>query len=504
MKLKDRLKAALARKPIPVILCTGALAAAVIAGGYWGITAVLDPYDCRMLDGVSIGGLDVSGMSKAEARKALKTALEETLYREPLTVCLPKETLYLSPEDTDVRVSVSKAVSTAYKFGRDEAQSASEISLLPHLKVNEEYIRSVLADYAARCNTDLVQASWKLEGEKPELSTGSYSADAPCQTLLLTMGIPTTRLEASEVFGEILAEYNRAIPDCREGSFTITPEITPEAVPDAPDLDAIYQELSTAPADDSLDMESYQMLPGSYGYDFDLEQTRALVESTEYGQTLRIPMRCTEPEILGDEVYFRDVLGSCETKHNDDENRNTNLRLLCEALDGVILQPGEEFSYNGTVGERTEEKGYKPATAYSGSRMVKDIGGGVCQGSTTLYNCALLADVEILERVCHGAKVGYVPLGLDAAVNWNTKTDLRFRNNFHFPMMIKAEVSDGYVKMQILGTDEKDYYIEMRCGVGDENNITYAVSYKCKYDKQTGELLSKDVEARSTYYTLDD
>ena len=69
-------------------------------------------------------------------------------------------------------------------------------------------------------------------------------------------------------------------------------------------------------------------------------------------------------------------------------------------------------------------------------------------------------------------------------------------------MMIKAEVSDGYVKMKILGTDEKDYYIEMRCGNGQEGEIRYAVSYKCKYDKVTGEQISKDREAYSTYYPL--
>ena len=239
-----------------------------------------------------------------------------------------------------------------------------------------------------------------------------------------------------------------------------------------------------------------------YGYSFDLESAQKTLAEAPAGSRVSVSMVATEPEILGDGVYFRDVLGHCETKHTDDENRNTNLRLLCQALDGVILQPGDVFSFNDTVGERTEEKGYKPATAYSGTKMIKDIGGGVCQGSTTIYNCALLADLEIVERVCHGATVGYITLGLDAAVNWNTKTDLKFKNNFNFPMMIKAEVSDGYVRMRILGTDEKDYYIEMRCGFGEEGDVKHAVSYKFKFDKETGEQISKEREAFSTYYKL--
>ena len=127
------------------------------------------------------------------------------------------------------------------------------------------------------------------------------------------------------------------------------------------------------------------------------------------------------------------------------------------------------------------------------------IGGGVCQGSTTLYNCVLLADLEVVHRLCHGATVTYVPLGLDATVNWGT-TDFKFRNNFHFPIKLQAEVSDGYVKMKILGTDEKDYYIEMESRWSDDDVAIYAVSYKRKYDKETGELISREREAFSTYY----
>nr|MBQ8244314.1 VanW family protein [Oscillospiraceae bacterium] len=502
--MKEQFWNAVKQKPFAAAAYILIFLAAMAIGCWLSITVVTDPYDCRMAEGVTIGGLDVGGMTKGEARKALNSALEESLYLQPLSVHLPCETLTLSPEEADVKIRVREAVRTAYAYGRNQESTAKEIPLQTYLTLNEDAVRSKLSAYAARWDTEVTQSRWSLAGDRPDLSTGSFDPEAAGQTLLLTMGIPTVRLDVQQVYGAILAGYCNVISLCAAGDFSVTPEIVPEALPDAPDMDAIHREITVAPVDDSLDLESFQFVHGSYGYSFDLEQAKALVEKAGYGETLEIPLSNTEPELLGEEVYFRDVLGSCETKHTDDENRNTNLRLLCAALDGVVLQPGEEFSYNGTVGERTEEKGYKPATAYSGTRIVKDVGGGVCQGSTTLYNCALLADLEILERVCHGAKVGYVPLGLDAAVNWNTKTDLRFKNNFHFPIMLKAEVADGYVKMQILGTDEKDYYIEMRCGVGEEGSVTYAVSYKCKHDKETGEQISKEVEARSTYYTLDD
>lgn len=489
-------------KSLPGRIGCAVLALTLGTGGYFGITAALDPYDCRMLEGVTIGGLDVGGMTKGEARNALKAALADSLDSQPMTVRLPQEDLILYPEDTDVRISLRKAVSAAYSYGRDEESTGPEIPLLPYLKLNEEIVRARLTDYAARWDTELTQCSWELAGDRPELSTDSFDPSAESQTLLLTLGVPTLHLDVDQVYSEILAGYDKAIDLCSTGAFSVTPEVVPEALPEDPDVEAIAKEVSAAPVDDSLDLESYQFVHGSYGCGFDPETVKPLVEASAYGETLEIPLTISEPEILGEAVYFRDVLGTCETKHTDDENRNTNLRLLCQALDGYIIQPGEEFSYNGVVGERTEERGYKAATAYSGKRLIKDIGGGVCQGSTTLYNCALLADVEILERVCHGAKVGYIQLGLDAAVNWNTKTDLRFKNNFHFPMMIKAEVSDGYVKMQLLGTDEKDYYVEMYCKSGAGEKATYASSYKRKYDKETGELLSDELEARSAYYEL--
>ena len=193
------------------------------------------------------------------------------------------------------------------------------------------------------------------------------------------------------------------------------------------------------------------------------------------------------------------MLGEYQTKHTDNANRNNNLAMLCAALDGHVVQPGEEFSFNGVVGERTAERGYMPAPAYSGNRLVDQVGGGVCQGSTTLYNCVLLADLEVVFRACHGAKVGYVPLGLDASVNWLT-TDFKFKNNWNFPIKLQAEVSDGYVKMKILGTDEKDYYIKMTAGQGEDDVAWYARSWKNKYDKKTDELISKETEAFSTYY----
>lgn len=464
------------------------------------IPVLTDPYDCRMAEGANVGGLKLTGLTKNEARAALQSALDAQLLSESLVIVLPEETITLTPEQLVLKTDVKAAVKDAYRVGRTDAPGGA-LGLLDYITLNEAAIQEALTAYAAKYDTELSPLRYHLEGESPNLATNAFDEDAPAQTLEITLGVPKVKLDTDQLYDQIVSVCANVLAEPEGYKINIS-QIVPLDTPEEPDIGAIYQEFAKEPVSDSLNMETYEQVPGSYGYVFDREKLEQLISAAAPGETIRIPMEYVTPEILGDQVYFRDQLGHCETRHTDDVNRNTNLQLLCASLDGVILQPGEEFSYNGTIGERTPERGYKPANAYSGTRVVKDYGGGVCQGSTTLYNCVLLADLEVLERNCHGATVGYVPLGLDAAVNWNTKTDLRFRNNFHFPIMLKAEVSEGYVRMQILGTDEKDYYIEMKTGSSDDGDVTYAVSYKYKYSKETGELLSKDLEARSSYYPL--
>lgn len=477
------------------------LAAALLTGIVFGCQALFDPNDSRIFQGVTIGGLDVGGMTRREAREALQTAALDTVLVEDLVVSLPKDSVTLNPYALGMELNIRDAVRTAFCYGRTDDGTASDIGLLPFLTVNEEAIRMALQAYADTYNTELTPYSYSMEGDMPDLATTSAASDISCQTLNITLGLPTSHLDVDAAQSAVMAELNHAIGFCQDGSYGVTVEVPDAAVPELPDLEAMYAEFLVAATDDSLDMQTYGFVNGSYGYHFDMEAAQAAVSAASYGERVSIPMVCTEPEILGEGVYFRDVLGFCDTKHNTNENRNNNLRLLCAALDGVILQPGEDFSYNETVGERTAERGYLPAPAYSGNRLVDSVGGGVCQGSSTLYNCVLLADLEVTHRLCHGASINYLPLGLDATVNWGT-TDFCFRNNANFPIMLKAEVSDGYVRMKILGTDEKDYYIKLEARSWTEGDVTYANSYKHKYSKETDELLSTDRIAHSVYYKL--
>lgn len=457
-----------------------------------------EPNDCRILPGVQVDGIDLSGMSLQDARKLLDDSSEAILERTILTAELPKEIIRLSPADTKVKLQTWKAALAAYSAGRFGNQNHI-IGLQPYLKLDEAYIRTVLADYAARHDTALIPWSHAVMGTMPNLETDAQTAPK-VQTLTVTMGVPTAKLDQEDALQQILAVYGSAFSAAEAGNYRVENHFQVDILeePETPDLQTIYDSLYIAPVNDALDMESYEVIPGAYGYHFDLVAAEKQIREADWGETLSIPMEFLEPEIFGEEVYFRDVLGYCETKHTQDENRNNNLRRACESMNGLVLQPGDIFSYNDTLGPRTKENGYLRAGAYSGWELVQSYGGGICQGSSTIYGAALLADLEIVIRKNHGYAVSYVPYGLDATVNWGGP-DFQFKNNTHFPIKIAAEVSDGLVKVTILGTEERDYYVEMESEYTIGSSVISAQSYKCKYDRETKELISREKEARSNY-----
>ncbi|NLX77754.1 MAG: VanW family protein [Clostridiaceae bacterium] len=143
------------------------------------------------------------------------------------------------------------------------------------------------------------------------------------------------------------------------------------------------------------------------------------------------------------------VISSFTTKiYDKDKHRVNNIKLAAEDLDKTVIEPGEVFSFNETVGRRTREKGYEEAPIFVDGEKSKGVGGGVCQVSTTLYNAALEADLEIVERHRHSRKVSYVPEGKDAAVVYNSK-DLRFKNTRDYPIEIRISVSEDKIHVTL-------------------------------------------------------
>ncbi len=144
------------------------------------------------------------------------------------------------------------------------------------------------------------------------------------------------------------------------------------------------------------------------------------------------------------------VLGAYTTYFSMDPNRSANIARAARSVDGWVLQPGEEFSFNRATGLRTRANGYLDAPVFIDGKLVPDAGGGVCQVSTTLFNAVLLAGLAVTERTCHFAPVAYVPIGQDATVADNY-LDFRFVNNLTKPVYLCAVYEPGALTMYVLG-----------------------------------------------------
>ncbi len=173
------------------------------------------------------------------------------------------------------------------------------------------------------------------------------------------------------------------------------------------------------------------------------------------GEQVSLVVEEIRPSVTADMLEKSVVeIGSFSTRLVDkSEGRVNNIRIASEMVDFEKVRPGEEFSFNGTVGVRSSSMGYEKAPMFikteDGAKKAYEFGGGVCQVATTIYNAVLDAGMEVTERHEHSRKVTYVPRGMDASVVYGSM-DLKFRNNRQYPVMIRVFVSDEYVTVKFL------------------------------------------------------
>ena len=149
-------------------------------------------------------------------------------------------------------------------------------------------------------------------------------------------------------------------------------------------------------------------------------------------------------------------IASYTTKYStakSNEKRNYNMLLASDSINGTVLNPGDEFSYNNTIlSKRSPERDYANAPIIVNGKMVDGIGGGICQISTTLYNAALYSGMTITQRRNHSLKVGYVPAGMDATASWGS-IDFCFKNDLEVPVKIESVMENGVLKIRFLSTE---------------------------------------------------
>ncbi len=289
-------------------------------------------------------------------------------------------------------------------------------------------------------------------------------------------------------------------------------------------IQTVYEALSGEMENARYDQTTGGILPEKRGASFDTVSAQRALNNAAPGETISIPANIQEPEITAEDlkaVLFRDLLGECTTHVGGTAARVSNVKLASAAFDGTVLNSGDVFSYNETVGQRTEAKGYKAAPAYVQGETVDEIGGGVCQPSSTLYYACLLANMEITERYAHRYIPAYITRGMDATVSWGGP-DYKFTNNTKYPVKLVAKYDKGYLTVQLWGTKTDDLTVKMTYDTlsttpfeeveqldptlapGQRQvKVTPYTGYKVKTYRNifdgSGNLLSSDVEDISDY-----
>lgn len=396
--------------------------------------------------------------SDALAHNAMTLTLEPT---GPDTLETPI-VLTLTPEQSGASLDLDRLRADLNagngKIGADDY----EVDLGDYLVLRDDTVRTMAEELAETYGTLYSDASSEVVTEKSDSETQ--------KVLVLHKGVTGRSITADRIEAALKSAYLGVARGTSEGSpFRPTLRYTCD-VPDTLDLDALWDLYCIAPQDARYDPEKDQIIDDIPGVGFDLEAARAELAEAEDGAELRIPLTEQRAALTAKKlkkVLFRDTIASFDTVHSWNAPRTNNLILACAALNGTVIQPGEVFSFNKTVGERTEEKGYQPAEAYvSGGASKPELGGGVCQVASTIYCAVLYADLETVERYNHMYAVPYTPQGMDAAIYWGHQ-DYKFRNTSGYPIRMEASVSGGKVHIKLIGTEWKDYTVEMSCKVWD-------------------------------------
>lgn len=298
--------------------------------------------------------------------------------------------------------------------------------------------------------------------------------------------------------------------------------------PDALDIQSLYSELYVAPANATLDGETFEITPHVTGVSFDLPLAQERYSAAGEDESFSIPLILTEPEItteIMEASLFADVLGEGKSTVSGSSGRKANVKLAGELCDGTILLPGEEFAYWSMIAPCTKEQGFQEAPTYLNGQTVPGVGGGVCQMSSTIYTACLYANLEIMERRNHTYAVGYLPEGSDAMVSEGS-SDFRFRNNTQWPIKLVITMENSKLTVQILGTKTDDTYVKMEFNNLSSNpyETVYKIddsvpvgttkvsvtgytgykneTYRCVYAGD-GTLISRTLESKNSYARRD-
>ena len=409
----------------------------------------------NVFPGVTVGTIPVGGMSRSAAVDKIEKESGALYEGQNVSVTIYETTYDIPVEDVLQSVDSEQSAANAFAVGRTgnpfvrmwnvikaaAGQNEAQIAAT----VDEDGLTGTLEDIASKALTEPVEPTWEIGTD----------------TMTIYAGKPGVNFDSAAV-EQVLDEKIRLM-DFEPYEVSVELSETPQI-----DIDKIAEQVIGDPVSATVSKEDGKtIIPEKVGVQFDVEEARTIIGDGS-AASYEIPVTTTAAKVTAEkleEVLFRDTLASCSTSLNEGNvPRTNNVRLASAAINGTILNPGEEFSYNNVVGERTTERGYQSAGAYSGNEIIDEVGGGVCQPSSTLYMAVLRADLEVTQRVNHSFTVAYTPLGEDATVSWGGP-DFCFKNDTDYPIKILAEQSNGQLTMTIVGTKTSDKTVTTRTEV---------------------------------------
>lgn len=433
------------------------------------IFAIINSRTNKIVKGIYIENVDVSNITEEEAKSILTELSDKTKQNEILFKYKEIETP-ITYEALEVNFDIDSAIKEAYSLGRSGNIFQNNFEILKtwingkkiklNFNIDEDVIKQVCENINNTSVDAVVEPSYYVENEK----------------LIITSGKKGIKVKEDE----LLQTIRDTIKINGDSSVIIDVKVD-EVEPSAIDLEKIRSEIYKEVKDAYYTTNPFTIYPEVNGVDFDIENAKTII--SEPKEQYEIPLIITKANKTVQEIgteAFPDLLATFSTNYNaGDTNRTTNLKLSAGKINGTVLLPGDEFSYNKVVGERTIEAGYKMAATFSGGKVVDGLGGGICQISSTLYDAVVMANLDVTVRRNHQFVTSYLPGGKDATVVWGSQ-DFKFVNSRKYPVRITATVSGGVATVQVWGVKE-----EVEYDITIETKKTATIPYTTQYVKDS-------------------
>ena len=441
--------------PLAVFSALG-ISLAIAAGAYTGLCAYVAG-NKTIWPGVNVLGQDLGGLTVEQAASKLDAVIPTLSANLYLYDKGGRPGVHTGEPDLSIPLSELGLDLDA----KQTAREAYEINVKnpPFFSLGWQYLTGEgVLEYRAALKLD---PSEKAEQAQAAADSLSYPVTASSYSTANDVLSVTNPINGRTVNSEdIRAKLDTVVNDVSVLNMDIPYQwVTAEPVNVEEIHNAVYKETRNAYYDRNIG----DVAAGQHGVDFDPAKLQSMLDDAGQGETVSLPLTVTTPAISAKQmkaVLFRDELGEASTPLTGGSARINNVKLASKAINGTVINAGEVFSYNATTGQRTVAKGYQAAPAYVNGLTVDEIGGGVCQPSSTLYLACLRSNMQITERYAHRYIPSYIEPGMDATVSWGGP-DYKFTNNTQYPVKIVATIADGRLYVKLVGTNVTGQYAKM-------------------------------------------